>query len=149
MSPFESFSKSATDFSSDSFTRGTGPEAIIGEESLGKMGQGEGGVVRVGGQCFGPEELKIGCVLWVAHDRSGPKEVSLEPVLAKTQLQGVESEPRPFLLKGCLVGCEERPFLLKGSLVGYEELFEVGFGLGVVGLKTEEEVIESYVLNED
>ena len=84
-----------------------------------------------------------------AHDRSGPKEVSLEPVLAKTQLQGVESEPRPFLLKGCLVGCEERPFLLKGSLVGYEELFEVGFGLGVVGLKTEEEVIESYVLNEN
>ena len=47
------------------------------------------------------------------------------------------------------MGCEERPFLLKGSLVGYEELFEVGFGLGVVGLKTEEEVIESYVLNEN
>ena len=47
------------------------------------------------------------------------------------------------------MGCEERPFLLKGSLVGYEELFEVGFRLGVMGLKIEEEMIESYVLNED
>ena len=50
-------------------------------------------------------------------------------------LQGMESKPRPILLKGCLVGCEEMPFLLKGSLVGCKELFGMAFGPGVVGLK--------------
>eukprot|EP00261_Vitis_vinifera_P031689 XP_019072932.1 PREDICTED: uncharacterized protein LOC109121847 [Vitis vinifera] len=135
VSSFGSFSKSAIGFSSDSSAGGIGPEAIVGEESLGNRGQGVGGVVRVGAQCFGPKELKIGPILWEAHNRSGPGEVSLKPVLAEAQLQGVESEPRPFLLKGCLVGCEERPFLLKGSLVDCEESFGVGFGPRVVGLK--------------
>ena len=134
VSPFGSSSKSA---SSDSCAGRIGPEAIVGEESLGNRGQGVGGVVRVGAQCFGPKELKIGPILWEAHNRSGPGEVSLKPVLAEAQLQGVESEPRPFLLKGCLVGCEERPFLLKGSLVDCEESFGVGFGPRVVGLKGE------------
>ena len=137
VSSFGSFSKSAIGFSSDSSTGGIGLEAIVGEESLGNRGQGVGGVVRVGAQCFGPKELKIGPILWEAHNRSGPGEVSLKPVLAEAQLQGVESEPRPFLLKGCLVGCEERPFLLKGSLVDCEESFGVGFGPRVVGLKEE------------
>ena len=88
MSPFESFSKSATDFSSDSFIRGTGPEAIIGEESLGKMGQGEGGVVRVGGQCFGPEELKIGCVLWVPMIEVGLKRLVSSLFLRRPNCKG-------------------------------------------------------------
>lgn len=137
VSSFGSFSKSAIGFSSDSSAGGIGPEVIVGEESLGNRGQGVGGVVRVGAQCFGPKELKIGPILWEAHNRNGPGEVSLKPVLAEAQLQGVESEPRPFLLKGCLVGCEERPFLLKGSLVDCEESFGVGFGPRVVGLKEE------------
>ena len=55
----------------------------------------------------------------------------------EAQRQGSEREPMPFLLKGCLVGCEERPFLLKGSLVGCEELFRLGFGPGEMGLKGE------------
>lgn len=59
MSPFGSSSKSA---SPDSYVGGIGPEAIIGEESLRNMDQGVRGVVRVGGQCFGAEELKIGHV---------------------------------------------------------------------------------------
>ena len=50
-------------------------------------------------------------------------------------LQGMESKPRPIILKGCLIGCEERPFLLKGSLVGCNELFRMAFRPGVVGLK--------------
>ena len=60
MSPFGSSSKSS---SSDSCTGGIGPEAIVGEENLRNKDQGVRGVVRVGGQCFGAEELKIGHVL--------------------------------------------------------------------------------------
>ena len=60
VSPFGSSSKSA---SSDSCAGRIGPEAIVGEESLRNKDQGVGGVVRVGGQCFGAEELKIGHVL--------------------------------------------------------------------------------------
>ncbi|RVW34871.1 hypothetical protein CK203_078016 [Vitis vinifera] len=71
-------------------------EVVVGERSLVNRGQGVGGVNRL---------------------------VSCGPVLVEALLQGSEREPRPFLLKGCLVGCEERPFLLKGSLVGCEELF--------------------------
>lgn len=133
--PFGSSSKSATGFFFDSSTEGTGPEAIVGEESLRNRVQGVGGVIRVGDQCFGVGELKIGPVLWETHNRSGPGEDSHEIALAEAQLQGVESETRPFILKGCLVGCEERPFLLKRSFMGYEELFGVGFGLGVAELK--------------
>lgn len=59
MSPFGSSSKSA---SPNSYVGEIGPEAIVGEESLRNMDQGVGGVVRVGGQRFGAEKLKIGHV---------------------------------------------------------------------------------------
>ncbi|KAL6319524.1 hypothetical protein AAG906_014200 [Vitis piasezkii] len=70
-----------------------------------------------------------------AHNKSGFREVSHEIAHVEAPLQGMESKPRPILLKGCLVGCEKRPFLLKGSLVGCKELFGMAFGPGVVGLK--------------
>ncbi|RVX17736.1 hypothetical protein CK203_004224 [Vitis vinifera] len=84
---------------------------------------------------IGLEELKIGHVLWEAHNKTGFGEVSHEIAHVEAPLQGMESKPRPIILKGCLIGCEERPFLLKGSLVGCKELFGMAFGPGVVGLK--------------
>ena len=61
-------------------------------------------------------------------------------------LQGMDSEPRPILLKGWVLGCEERPFFLKASLVGCVGLSEMGFGPGVGGLKGDRALSSSAVV---